>query len=272
MRNVRLYLGDCMELMKNIPDKVVDLILCDLPYGVSACKWDKLIPVEKLWDQYKRVLKDDGVILLFGREPFSSFLRSSNLKMYKYDWYWIKPNGADFLNVKYKPFNVVETISIFTDNPVSYSKKNKNNRYYPQFEAGEAYKIKSGKQKSTKNNSTVRSEIKSIVTENTGIRYPKNTLFFDRDKEKFHSTQKPVALLEYLIKTYTTEGEIVLDNCMGSGSTGVAARNLNRRFIGIELEKKYFDIAEKRINEIEDLIQQEVDRELGINKKNSPWE
>ena len=247
MRNVRLYLGDCMELMKNIPDKVVDLILCDLPYGVSACKWDSILPMDQLWLEYKRILKEDGVIALFGREPFSSLLRSSNMDMYKYDWYWIKPHGANFLNVKYRPFEVVETISIFTNNPVSYSKKNKNNRYYPQFEAGEAYKIKSGKQKSTKNNSTVRSEIKSIVTENTGTRYPKNTLFFPRDKEKLHSTQKPVALLEYLIKTYTTEGEKVLDNCMGSGSTGVAAKNTGRKFIGIELNKEYFDIAKERI-------------------------
>ena len=249
MANIELFHDDCLKVLPNITDKSIDLILCDLPYSVSACTWDKLIPVEKLWDQYKRVLKDDGVILLFGREPFSSLLRSSNLKMYKFDWYWVKPNGADFLNVKYKPFNVIETISVFTNNPVSYSKKHvgKQIRYYPQFEAGEAYKIKSGKQKSTKNNSTVRSEIKSIVTENTGTRYPKNTLFFPRDKEKLHSTQKPVALLEYLIKTYTTEGEKVLDNCMGSGSTGVAAKNTGRKFIGIELNKEYFDIAKERI-------------------------
>ena len=248
MANIELFHDDCLKVLPNITDKSIDLILCDLPYSVSACTWDKLIPVEKLWDQYKRVLKDDGVILLFGREPFSSLLRSSNLKMYKFDWYWVKPNGADFLNVKYKPFNVIETISVFTNNPVSYSKKHvgKQIRYFPQFEQGKSYITKSGKQKN--NASTVRSEIKSIVTENTGTRYPKNTLFFSRDKEKLHSTQKPVALLEYLIKTYTTEGEKVLDNCMGSGSTGVAAKNLNRKFIGIELEKKYFDIAEKRIN------------------------
>lgn len=248
MANIELFHDDCLKVLPNIPDKSIDLILCDLPYAVSACTWDKLIPVEKLWDQYKRVLKDDGVILLFGREPFSSFLRSSNLKMYKFDWYWVKPNGADFLNVKYKPFNVIETISVFTNNPVSYSKKHvgKQIRYFPQFEQGKSYITKSGKQKN--NASTVRSEIKSIVTENTGTRYPKNTLFFSRDKEKLHSTQKPVALLEYLIKTYTTEGEKVLDNCMGSGSTGVAAKNLNRNFIGIEMEKRFFNIAKERIN------------------------
>ena len=248
MANIELFHDDCLKVLPNITDKSIDLILCDLPYSVSACTWDKLIPVEKLWDQYKRVLKDDGVILLFGREPFSSLLRSSNLKMYKFDWYWVKPNGADFLNVKYKPFNVIETISVFTNNPVSYSKKHvgKQIRYFPQFEQGKSYITKSGKQKN--NASTVRSEIKSIVTENTGTRYPKNTLFFSRDKEKLHPTQKPVALLEYLIKTYTKKGELVLDNCMGSGSTGVAAKYLNRKFIGIELEKDNFDIAEKRIN------------------------
>ncbi len=163
--DIQLFQGDCLEIMKDIPDNSIDLVLCDLPYSVSACTWDKLIPVEKLWDQYKRVLKDDGVILLFGREPFSSLLRSSNLKMYKFDWYWVKPNGADFLNVKYKPFNVIETISVFTNNPVSYSKKHvgKQIRYFPQFEQGKSYITKSGKQKN--NASTVRSEIKSIVTE-----------------------------------------------------------------------------------------------------------
>ena len=248
MATIELFHDDCLKVLPNIPDKSIDLILCDLPYGVSACTWDKLIPIEKLWDQYKRVLKDDGVILLFGREPFSSFLRSSNLKMYKFDWYWVKPNGADFLNVKYKPFNVIETISVFTNNPVGYSKKyvGKQRRYFPQFEQGKPYITKS--EKLRKKSSTVNREMKRIAIENTGTRYPKNALFFSRDKEKLHPTQKPVALLEYLIKTYTTEGEKVLDNCMGSGSTGVAAKNLNRNFIGIEMEKRFFNIAKERIN------------------------
>ena len=247
MRNVRLYLGDCMELMKNIPDKVVDLILCDLPYGVSACKWDSILPMDKLWLEYKRILKEDGVIALFGREPFSSLLRSSNMDMYKYDWYWIKPHGANFLNVKYRPFEVVETISIFTNNPVSYSKKNKNNRYFPQFEEGKPYTSKSGKQVNDRNNSSVRSPIEQTVTVNSGTRYPKNTLYFSKDKEKLHPTQKPVPLLEYLIKVYTKEKEVVLDNCMGVGSTGLACSSLDRLFIGMEIDENYFNIAKERI-------------------------
>ena len=249
MRNVRLYLGDCMELMKNIPDKVIDLILCDLPYGVSACKWDSILPMDKLWLEYKRILKEDGVIALFGREPFSSLLRSSNMDMYKYDWYWIKPHGANFLNIKYRPFEVVETISIFTNNPVSYSKKNKNNRYFPQFEEGKPYISKSGKQVNDRNNSSVRSPIEQTVTVNSGTRYPKNILYFNKDKEKLHPTQKPVALLEYLIKTYTKEKEVVLDSCMGVGSTGLACLSLDRLFIGMEIDENYFNITKKRLNE-----------------------
>ena len=243
----KIFLGDCMELMKNIPDKVVDLILCDLPYGVSACKWDSILPMDKLWLEYKRILKEDGVIALFGREPFSSLLRSSNMDMYKYDWYWIKPHGANFLNVKYRPFEVVETISIFTNNPVSYSKKNKNNRYFPQFEEGKPYTSKSGKQVNDRNNSSVRSPIEQTVTVNSGTRYPKNTLYFSKDKEKLHPTQKPVPLLEYLIKVYTKEKEVVLDNCMGVGSTGLACSSLDRLFIGMEIDEKYFNIAKERI-------------------------
>lgn len=247
-KNIRLYLGNCMELMKNIPDGVIDLILCDLPYGVSACKWDSILPMDKLWLEYKRILKEDGVIALFGREPFSSLLRSSNMDMYKYDWYWIKPHGANFLNVKYRPFEVVETISIFTNNPVSYSKKNKNNRYFPQFEEGKPYVSKSGKQVNDRNNSSVRSPIEQTVTVNSGTRYPKNTLYFSKDKEKLHPTQKPVPLLEYLIKVYTKEKEIVLDNCMGVGSTGLACSSLDRLFIGMEINENYFNIAKERIS------------------------
>lgn len=184
---------------------------------------------------------------MFGREPFSSLLRSSNMDMYKYDWYWIKPHGANFLNVKYRPFEVVETISIFTNNPVSFSKKNKDNRYFPKFEEGKAYISKSGKQVNSKNNSSVRSPIEQTITENSGTRYPKNTLYFNKDKEKLHPTQKPVELLKYLVETYTKEKEIVLDNCMGVGSSGLACLELNRLFIGMEIEEKYFNIAKERM-------------------------
>ena len=199
-----------------------------------------------LWEHYDRVIKDNGAIVLFGSEPFSSRLRLSNLKLYKYDWKWEKPSGANFLNFKYQPSKVYEDIMVFGKMATSYSKKG-NMKYFPQMEEGKPYIQKSGKQKDTHSNSTVRSPIEQVVTENKGTRYPRAIQKFSLDKDKFHSTQKPVALLEYLIKTYTNEGETVLDNVMGSGSTGVACLNTNRNFIGIELDDKYFEIAKERI-------------------------
>ena len=242
------YKGDCLEEMKKIPDKSVDMILCDLPYGTSACSWDSVIPFNELWQQYERVIKDNGAIILFGQEPFSSLLRASNLKLYKYDWVWEKPSGANFLNLKYQPSKIHENIMVFGKGATSYS-KNTNMNYNPQMEEGTPYKCTSGQQKNDYNNSTVRSPIKQTTTENNGTRYPKSILKFNRDKDKLHPTQKPVALLEYLIKTYSNEGDTVLDNTMGSGSTGVAAVNTNRNFIGIEMNEEYFNIASNRIEE-----------------------
>ena len=250
MTKIDLLHGDCLELMKDIPDKSVDMILTDLSYGTSACKWDTVIDLEKMWEQYNRVIKEDGAIVLFGSEPFSSVLRTSNLEMYKYDWKWEKPSGANFLNFKYQPAKVHEDIMVFGKMATSYSKKG-NMRYFPQMESGEPYAQKSGKQKQEKNNSTVRSKIDQVVTKNKGTRYPRSIQKFNRDKEKLHPTQKPVNLLEYLIKTYTNEYEIVLDSCMGSGSTGIACMNTNRNFIGIELDEDYFNIAKERIEEQE---------------------
>ena len=244
--NLTLYFGDCLEKMEYIPDKSVDLILCDLPYGTSACKWDSIIPFDKLWKQYKRIITDSGVVALFGSEPFSSLCRTSNLEMYKYDWKWEKPSGANFLNFKYQPAKVHEDIMIFAKMASSYSKKG-NMNYFPQMEIGTPYKQKSGKQKLSEGNSTVRSPIEQVVTENHGTRYPRSIIRFPLDKEKLHPTQKPVALLEYLIKTYTKENNTVLDNCMGSGSTGIASLNTKRNFIGMELSKDYSDIATTRI-------------------------
>lgn len=244
----KLMQGDCLELMKNISDKSVDMILCDLPYGTSACKWDTVIPFEPLWKAYERIIKDGGAIVLFGSEPFSSLLRMSNLDLYKYDWVWEKPSGANFLNFKYQPAKVHENIMIFGKKATSYS-KNGNMTYNPQMEEGTPYKQQSGKQRNDYANSTVRTPIKQVVTENNGTRYPRSIQKFSLDKEKFHQTQKPVALLEYLIKTYSNEGDVVLDNCMGSGSTGVACVNTNRNFIGIELDKGYFEIAKSRIEQ-----------------------
>ena len=244
-----LFHGDCLEIMKNIEDESIDMILCDLPYGTSACKWDSVIPFEPLWKQYIRIIKPFGAIVLFGSEPFSSALRLSNLDMYKYDWKWEKPNGANFLNFKYQPAKVHEDIMVFGKSATSYS-KNGNMIYNPQMTEGTPYNQKSGQQRQDNGHvlgSTVRSSIKQVYTENNGTRYPRSIQRFPLDKDKLHPTQKPVALLEYLIKTYTNEGNIVLDNCMGSGSTGVACINTNRRFIGIELDENYFNIAKERI-------------------------
>ena len=244
-----LFHGDCLEIMKNIEDESIDMILCDLPYGTSACKWDSVIPFEPLWEQYSRIIKPFGAVVLFGSEPFSSALRLSNLDMYKYDWKWEKPNGANFLNFKYQPAKVHEDIMVFGKSATSYSKKG-NMIYNPQMTEGTPYNQKSGQQRQDNGHvlgSTVRSPIKQVYTENNGTRYPRSIQRFPLDKDKLHPTQKPVALLEYLVKTYTNEGNIVLDNCMGSGSTSIACINTNRRFIGIELDEKYFNIAKERI-------------------------
>ena len=243
---VQLFNDDCLKILPTLPDKSINLILTDPPYGTSACKWDSIIPFEQMWKELKRIIKKEGSIVLFGTEPFSSNLRLSNADWFKYDWIWEKPNGANFLVANYQPLKVHEIISIFGNAPTSYS-KNKPMLYNPQETIGKAYKQTSGKQKTEKENSTVRSKIEQVVTENKGTRKPKTIIQFSNDKEKLHPTQKPVALLEYLIKTYTNENDVVLDFTMGSGSTGVAAKNLNREFIGIELDKTYFDIAKNRI-------------------------
>lgn len=247
---IKLLQGDCLELMKDIPDKSIDMVLCDLPYGTSANKWDTILPFDKLWESYERLISDTGVIVLFGSEPFSSFLRTSNLRLYKYDWKWEKPSGANFLNFKYQPAKVHEDIMVFSKAASSYSKRG-NMTYHPQMEKGEPYKQTSGKQRDSHSNSTVRSPIKQVVTDNAGERYPRSIQKFSLDKDKYHPTQKPTALLEYLIRTYSDGGGIILDNCMGSGSTGVACINTGRNFIGIELDKKYFDIAQSRISQVD---------------------
>ena len=228
-----LLQGDCLELMKQVPDKFIDLILCDLPYGTTKCKWDSVIPFDKLWTQYNRIIKDNGAIVLFGAEPFSSSLRMSNIKNYKYDWVWEKEQGTNQLNAKIQPLRKHENICVF------YKKQP---IYNPQMEEGTPYIINRNTQTELYNAQ------KPSNTVNTGTRYPTTILKFNRElKNRFHPTQKPVALLEYLVKTYTNEGDVVLDNCMGSGSTGVACRNTNREFIGMELDEKYYKIACERL-------------------------
>lgn len=231
MRNIELFRGDCLELMKGIPDGSVDMVLCDLPYGITPCKWDVTIPLSPLWKQWQRIIKENGVIVLFGSEPFASVLRESNRKMFKYDWYWLKNFKTGHLNAHKQPMRSVETISVFY---------RKQPLYRPQG-LREYGKIKNRGvgAKTNRKAGTVNFQ------EKTG--YPDQQLRYDRDKENLHPTQKPVALLEYLIKTYTNPGEVVLDNCMGSGSTGVACVNTGRRFIGMELDEGYFEIAQNRI-------------------------
>jgi site-specific DNA-methyltransferase (adenine-specific) len=239
---IKLYNGDCLEVMKDIQDKSIDMILCDLPYGTTACKWDAVIPFEPLWEQYNRIIKDNGAIALFGSEPFSSALRMSNIKHYKYDWVWdkVKPNGH--LVAKYRPMQRNENISVFGKNKINY------------------YPIMIDRKRPTKSKEYSRTEIMGgTTTDNNGKvlnkKYPQNILVYSNasQKNKLHPTQKPVALLEYLIKTYTNDGDTVLDNCMGSGSTGVACVNTKRKFIGIELDNTYYKVAKDRIKQAFDV-------------------
>jgi len=247
--NSVLLQGDCLELMKDIPDESIDLILTDPPYGTTACKWDSIIPFELMWKELKRIRKPNSAIALFGAEPFSSLLRSSNIDEFKYDWYWNKNSTSGFMNAKLKPMNTMEIISIFSSGKTSPGNA-KNMKYYPQGLILFNKIVKSGN-KAHKENSPFRQN--STPSNEKGhlqryTNYPRNYLEFSYQKNAFHPTQKPVDLLEYLIKTYTLESEVVLDFTMGSGSTGVACKNTNRNFIGIELDKTYFEIAEKRIN------------------------
>lgn len=229
----RLYNGDCLEIMPIIPDGTIDLILCDLPYGTTQAKWDSVIPFGNLWDQYKRIIKPNGAIVLFGAEPFSSHLRLSNLSWYKYDWIWDKVKGTGFLNAKKQPMRNHETISVFYQKQCTYN---------PQKTTGHKNKISF---RGSHLQTDVYGEMKSNYRYESTERYPRSIQIFSTDTQNssLHPTQKPVALLEYLIKTYTNEGETVLDNCMGSGSTKLACRNTGRYFIGIEKDEKYFDIA-----------------------------
>ena len=234
---MQLINDDCLNAMAKLSDKSIDFILTDPPYGTTDCKWDSIIPFEPMWKELKRIIKDNGCIALFGSEPFSSHLRLSNLDWFKYDWYWNKKQGTGFLNAKKYPLKNIEIISIFCKKP---------HKYNPQMRTGKPYTIKKGggTQVYHKDSEPV------IITVNKGYRYPLTLLEFNRDKSRIHPTQKPVALLEYLIKTYTYENDIVLDFTMGSGSTRVACKNTNRDFIGIELDQNYFNIAKERIESI----------------------
>ena len=238
----KIYNMDCLEGMKFIPDKSIDMILCDLPYGTTACKWDNVIPFEPLWEQYKRIIKDNRAIVLFGNEPFTSMLICSNLKGFKYKWDWNKkiPSGMGY--AKYRPMQQTEDIPVFTKN-------GKRAKYNPQMTKRDK-PIKSG---GNTIKAGVYSEHKCMgkgkeYNKTYEYKNPVTLIEFDKvRKGAIHPTQKPVILFEYLIRTYTNEGETVLDNCMGSGTTAIACMNTKRNYIGFELNKEYFDIAEKRI-------------------------
>lgn len=237
----KFMLGDCLERMKEIPDSSIDCIITDMPYGTTQCKWDIIIDLDLMWRQVNRVIKDNGAICLFGSEPFSSKLRISNLAMFKYDWVWQKDKATNHLNAKKQPMRRNEIISVFYKKQCLYipqlSKKKRKNIRPP-----------TKKRKNIEHYGNMCKE--SIRRIPVDMSYPNETLKFKGGvgrKNNLHHTQKPVELLEYLIKTYTLEGETVLDFTMGSGSTGVAAKNLKRNFIGIEKDKKYFKIAKQII-------------------------
>lgn len=242
-----IYNDECLEKMKDIPDGSIDMILCDLPYGVTKCKWDTVIPFEPLWEQYNRIIKDNGAIVLFGSEPFSSKLRLSNLKNYKYDWVWVKDKGTNIGNSHKQPLRKSENICVFYKKQPFYDYKGEKLEK-PYSRALPIY-IESGNSTIIGSNNLTENGERIYKTYTHKCKH--NILSFPRQtKGNLHPTQKPVALLEYLIKTYTNEGETVLDNCMGSGSTGVACLNTNRNFIGIELDKNYFEIAKERLKSV----------------------
>lgn len=229
----KIYNEDCLEGMKRIPDKSVDMVLCDLPYGTTRNKWDSIIPLEPLWEQYERVIKDNGAIVLTAQTPFDKVLGVSNLKHLKYEWIWQKTEATGFLNAKKMPLKNHENILVFYKKQPTYN---------PQFTVGKPYSYKKDSISSDNYGDSKGTDL--IV--NDGSRHPLTIQTFKKDKG-LHPTQKPVALFEYLIRTYTNENETILDNCMGSGTTAIACINTNRNFIGFELDETYFNLANERI-------------------------
>ena len=238
MKIDNIYNMDCLEGMKQIPDGTIDAVICDLPYGTTANKWDSVIPLDKLWEQYKRICKPNAPIVLFGQQPFTSALVMSNPEWFKYEWIWEKEKGTGWLNAKLEPMRKHEIISVFYQQRPTYN---------PIMRQGNPYS--KGQTGTSSNYGKVRDD---IVTSTDGERYPESVLHFTRDtqngqEDALHPTQKPVDLLRYLVLTYTNEGDTVLDNCMGSGTTAIACIKERRHFIGFELSKEYFDKAVRRI-------------------------
>ena len=239
----KIIQGDCLIEMQNIPDKSIDMILCDLPYGTTACKWDTIIPFEPLWEQYKRIIKDNGAIVLTASQPFTSALVMSNPKMFKYEWIWVKNTATGIASAKYQPMRYNENVLIFGKgktiyNPIMIERTegSKERLKYKLYNGGNGNHIKLEKQ---------------LSNYNVNMKNPSNVIYIDQEPNslgKLHPTQKPVALFEYLIKTYTNEGDLVLDNCAGSGTAGVACKNLNRNYILIEKEPEYIEIIHNRLS------------------------
>ena len=236
MKSDKIYNIDCLEGMKHIPDGSIDAIICDLPYGTTANKWDSIIPLDQLWAQYKRIIKRDAPIVLFAQQPFTTILGASNIEWLKYEWIWEKENGSNFLMAKYCPLKIHENILVFYESQPTYN---------PQMRQGfEPYKCRD------KGSDANYGKIKGgVLSESNGERFPVDIIAYHRDSDSFHPTQKPVDLLRYLIRTYSNEGDTILDNCMGSGTTAVACIKEKRHFIGFELNKEYYAKACRRIEE-----------------------
>ena len=251
-RMIDLRLGDCLEVMKTIESGSIDAVICDLPYNTTNAKWDKTLHLDKLWVQYNRIIKVNGVVILTAQQPFTSALIMSNPKMFNHNWTWEKDKCANFQLAKYQPLKTTEDILIVTKGGFTYDAKNKCT-YNPIMTSRKPRKPTKETKRSNKmieinprpNPTSFKSDNNFIADKN----YPKNLIYFKTEhKNRLHPTQKPLSLMEYLIKTYTNENDLILDNTMGSGSTMVACKNLNRQGIGIEKEEKYFKIAQERVN------------------------
>lgn len=234
----KIYFDDCMKVFPSIEENSIDMIFCDLPYGTTQNKWDSIIPLEDLWTQYNRVIKNNGAIVLTASQPFTSKLIMSNLEQFKFEWIWQKTVGSGQLNIKRQPLKVHESVLIFYKNPPVYNEiKTKGEPYTMNRKASEFEDTSYGKQK-------------NVVKNNDGFRHAKSIIQIPNPRVKGgHPTQKPVALCEYFINTYSNHNDLVLDNCMGSGTTGVACINTGRRFLGIENESKYFEMSKNRLAE-----------------------
>ena len=250
---INIVNGDCLIEMSTIPDKSVNLILTDLPYGETRSKWDKILDFDKLWEHYLRVITDNGAIVLFGNEPFSSMLRQSQPNYYRYDWKWVKNRATGFANCNYRPMRAYEDIMVFSKANASAGGKSNSMTYNPQglIEVNKTKKNTANRKGLISYNNNNLGENNSLNGDSEYVQkytnYPNNILYFDCEKKYVHPTQKPLELMKYLVLTYSNINDMVLDSCMGSGTTGVACKELNRDFIGIEIDKKYFDIASERI-------------------------